>query len=135
MGLLLCLLMFTEPSLVEHLVPSDEEKREHFNGESISEQRDTERRKKRDFEVDHQEEGSWPQQGENSCSQQLHDNYSQGASPTESDQIVPGNIPLLQQDAFPDAKATGNRQHGRMVSALDLLSQSLLNNPKRLNNN
>lgn len=120
MGLLLCLLMFTEPSLVEHLVPSDEEKREHFIGESISEQRDTERRKKRDFEVDHQEEGSWPQQG---------------ASPTESDQIVPGNIPLLQQDAFPDAKATGNRQHGRIVSALDLLSQSLLNNPKRLNNN
>ena len=99
--------MFAETSLVEFL--SEDEKREQF-GETSSEQRDRERGRKDDSEIDRKEAGRWPQKGGTSHSLQMHNNQDVlFSSLTDSDQIVE-DIPLLQQGAFPDAKATGNRQ-------------------------
>lgn len=103
--------VFAGTSLVEPLLREDE-KRDQFVARN-SERRAKERTRKEERVV--REDGSWPQQGGTTCSQQLSENYdNQGALPsssTQSNKIVE-DTPLLQQGAFLDEKVTGNRSLG-----------------------
>ena len=100
--------VFGGTSLVEPLLREDE-KRDQFVARN-SERRAKERTRKEERVV--REDGSRPQQGGTTCSQQLSENYdNQGAlssSSTQSNKIVE-DTPLLQQGAFLDEKVTGNR--------------------------
>ena len=101
--------MFAETSLVENQVLDEEKKLEQF-GESSSEQKARERAGKEESEIDRKEAKRWPQKGGTSTSQKLQANYNNqdalSSSPIESDEIVE-DIALLEQDAFPNEKATG----------------------------
>ncbi|CAH3107439.1 unnamed protein product [Porites lobata] len=104
--------VFSETSFVE-LSLREEERREQVVGRS-SEQRAREGIKKQEREM--KEAGSWPQQGGTTYSQQLHENYDNqsksSSSSTQSDKITVEDMSFVQQDAFLDAKVTGNRPLG-----------------------